>query len=118
MGMINAVGSLRYDMYGRKRKTKSLSKPRSSRGTRTPVITGNACSSQARGLPEWRAELLKLKETLPKYESLTTDSGGGGTKVDNSWKIEASKKYTIAPAYNKGAYQVIPNSDLKHIGKK
>ena len=43
--------------------------------------------------------------------------GAGGTKPDNSWKIEASKKFTVAPAYNKGAYQVIPPSDIKHIGK-
>jgi len=32
-------------------------------------------------------------------------------------KREISKQYTLAPAYNKGAYQVIPRSDLKHIGK-
>ena len=24
---------------------------------------------------------------------------------------------TVAPAYNKGAYQVIPQSDIKHIGR-
>ncbi len=24
---------------------------------------------------------------------------------------------TIAPAYNKGAYQVIPDSDIEHIGR-
>lgn len=24
---------------------------------------------------------------------------------------------TIAPAYNKGAYQVIPESDIEHIGR-
>ena len=32
-------------------------------------------------------------------------------------KREISKNYTIAPAYNKGAYQVIPKKDIKHIGK-
>jgi len=37
--------------------------------------------------------------------------------VDNSWKAEVSKNFTIAPAYNKGAYQVIPRGDVKHIGK-
>ena len=26
-------------------------------------------------------------------------------------------KATIAPAYNKGAYQVIPESDIEHIGR-
>lgn len=28
-----------------------------------------------------------------------------------------SSQYTIAPAYNKGAYQVIPKDDIKHIGR-
>jgi len=32
-------------------------------------------------------------------------------------RVSESSKYTIAPAYNKGAYQVIPKSDVKHIGK-
>ena len=30
---------------------------------------------------------------------------------------EVSKQYTLAPAYNKGAYQVIPLDNIKHIGK-
>ena len=36
---------------------------------------------------------------------------------DNSWKVEESKKFTVAPAYNKGAYQVIPRGDVEWIGK-
>jgi len=32
-------------------------------------------------------------------------------------RVQESSKYTIAPAYNKGAYQVIPKSDVEHIGK-
>ena len=44
--------------------------------------------------------------------------GHGGTKPDNRWKIEASKSYTIAPAYNKGPYMVVNNSDLKTAGRK
>jgi len=36
---------------------------------------------------------------------------------DDSWKAEASKNFTVAPAYNKGAYQVIPRKDVEHIGK-
>ena len=47
----------------------------------------------------------------------SSTNAGKGTKVDNSWKLEISKKYTIAPAYNKGAYQVIPREDVEHIGK-
>ena len=42
----------------------------------------------------------------------------GGTKPDNSWKIEASKNFTIVPAYNKGPYMVVSKSDLKTAGKK
>jgi hypothetical protein len=39
------------------------------------------------------------------------------TKRDESYKQEISKKYTLAPAYNKGAYQVISNDNVKDIGK-
>lgn len=36
---------------------------------------------------------------------------------DTSYKRDISSQYTIAPAYNKGAYQVISCNDIKHIGK-
>ena len=42
-----------------------------------------------------------------------------GTK-DDKWlreKQEISSGYTVAPAYNKGAYQVIGKSNIKDIGK-
>ena len=44
--------------------------------------------------------------------------GTGGTKPDNSWKIEASKNFTIAPAYNKGPYMVVAKEDIKTAGRK
>ena len=44
--------------------------------------------------------------------------GRGGTKPDNRWKIEASKNYTIAPAYNKGPYMVVAKEDIKTAGRK
>ena len=44
--------------------------------------------------------------------------GHGGTKPDNRWKIEASKAYTIAPAYNKGPYMVVAKEDIKTAGRK
>ena len=44
--------------------------------------------------------------------------GHGGTKPDNSWKIEASKNFTIVPAYNKGPYMVVNKNDLKTAGRK
>ena len=45
-------------------------------------------------------------------------SGIGNTELkDNSYKLEVSKNYTIAPAYNKGAYMVIGPDNIKDIGR-
>ena len=41
----------------------------------------------------------------------------GGTKPVSNWRLEESKKFTIAPAYNKGVYQVISKENIKNIGK-
>ena len=49
---------------------------------------------------------------------LSNKIGQGGTKPDNRWKIEASKQYTIAPAYNKGPYMVVAKEDIKTAGRK
>ncbi len=32
-------------------------------------------------------------------------------------ELAESRKKQTAPAYNKGAYQVIPESDIEHIGR-
>ena len=42
---------------------------------------------------------------------------GDTTKKDNSCELEISKNYIIAPAYNKGAYQVIGRDNVKDIGR-
>lgn len=48
-------------------------------------------------------------------------SGGtrkvSGTKPQTNWRLEESRKFTVAPAYNKGAYQVITRDNVKDIGK-
>lgn len=36
---------------------------------------------------------------------------------DISYREEVSKKYTVSIPYNKGAYQVVPNDEIKNIGK-
>ena len=41
----------------------------------------------------------------------------GGTKPVYNWRLEESKNFTIAPAYNKGGYLVISKDNVKHIGK-
>ena len=40
-----------------------------------------------------------------------------GTKPVNNWRLEESQNFTVAPAYNKGAYQVITKSNIKDIGR-
>ena len=91
-------GSMRYSPSGRKRKTNAWKKTKAK--------------------PQNMATQKTVKpstQTKKEYPSIKTNKYSA--PVDNSWKIEESKKFTVAPAYNKGAYQVIPPSDIKHIGK-
>ena len=62
-----------------------------------------------------------VAEHLRKYPSMPmgSSSSGKGTK-NHTWdmeKKENSSGYTVAPAYNKGAYQVIGKNNIKDIGK-
>ena len=57
------------------------------------------------------------EEPKPQIQ-MSNKIGHGGTKPDNRWKIEASKNYTIAPAYNKGPYMVVAKEDIKTAGRK
>ena len=92
-------GSMRYSPSGRKRKT-------------------NAYKKKAR--PKFVAQKTKNFKEVDNQKEIPSLSNSSKTKYkneDNSWKIEESKKWTVAPAYNKGAYQVIPKGDVKWIGK-
>lgn len=95
MGMI--YGSMRHTSTGRKKKKNYWTTK-----SRTPEFK-----------PYTPAKVVR-RET-PDYPSheLTTYT----PEKDTSFKLEESKKFTVAPAYNKGAYQVIPKSDIEHIGK-
>ena len=57
-------------------------------------------------------------ETRLSEIPLSNKVGNGGTKPDNSWKIEEYKNFTIVPAYNKGPYMVVNKRDLKTAGRK
>ena len=50
-------------------------------------------------------------EEKPTYQS------SGGTKPVDNIKLEVSKQYTIAPAYNKGPSMVVGKKDIKDIGR-
>ena len=98
-------GSLNYDSHGRRRKTvRTKRKSHKSKWTKVGAVAQQG---------EHRICTAKVAGSIP----VSSTNAGKGTKVDNSWKLEISKKYTIAPAYNKGAYQVIPRDDGEHIGK-
>ena len=88
-------GSLRHSPSGRKRKT-------------------NAWKKMKR--PDFVAQSTKTISTkTPEIPSSKTTSYK--PMKDTSYKLEESKKFTVAPAYNKGAYQVIPRGDVEWIGK-
>ena len=63
------------------------------------------------------APIAQSVEPLICNQQVRGSSPCGGTKPVNNWRLEESKKFTIAPAYNKGGYQVISKDNIKHIGK-
>ena len=79
-----------------------------------------AASSRPAELPD--GPLVKRLTRLPVEQETTgsnpvrTATKIGGTVPVVNWKLQESKNFTVAPAYNKGAYQVI-TKNIKDIGK-
>jgi len=73
--------------------------------------------NQFRAYNDWwvTKEYAKTKER--KHVEREPRMGNGGTKPVNNFRLEESQKFTVAPAYNKGAYQVITKSNIKDIGR-
>ena len=46
-----------------------------------------------------------------------SSSLSGGTKPVSNVKLEVRKKFTVAPAYNKGPSMVVGRKDIKDIGR-
>ena len=123
MGMINAVGSLRYDMHGRKRKTNSLStkKRGCSSAGRAPALHAGGREFESRQLHQKKKNLEALEKAraaIPKPRYTPTAEEIQEQMRFEKEKQEISKGYAIAPAYNKGGYQVVPKSEIKFIGRK
>lgn len=118
MAFMNYSGSLRYDMQGRKRKAYKKNNPtkkkQASARSSSQVRTTDCLSANTGSNPVRAA-----KSHIPSMKP-SINSGGHGTGVDSDWqaeKLRISQGYTIAPAYNKGAYQVIGKNNIKDIGK-
>jgi hypothetical protein len=101
---MNYIGSINYTPSGRKRKSKALKTVRKTKQVFKPLKVEKSLAE------------LRMEEFNKKYRSFTGESKYQ-TPEDTSWKATESKNFTVAPAYNKGAYQVIPRNDVEHIGK-
>lgn len=90
-------GSMRHTMNGRKKK---------------PLPRGRKKSAPF--IPLAASDVYR-RET-PQYKSVEDKAYNTSTTAQH-YKQEISSRYTIAPAYNKGAYQVISLDNVKDIGK-
>ena len=67
--------------------------------------------------PKPNSRLEEIHAFNQKYPSHGVQGAGSCTLENTEYKQEISSNYTIAPAYNKGAYQVILKDSVKDIGK-
>tara|TARA_B110001454_G_C12630303_1_gene396628 strand:- start:510 stop:824 length:315 start_codon:yes stop_codon:yes gene_type:complete len=104
MGFINLGSSLKYGPSGKRRKTTAWS-------TKKKKVIFNSDYK-----PMESERMKAIREYNKKYPSLPISSGYSPLP-DTSYKKEVSKNYTVAIGYNKGGYQVIPNKEIKDIGK-
>jgi hypothetical protein len=90
-------GSMRYSPSGRKRPNKSLYASK----RRVQFMQLHQEEPNVRETPDYPSAPLTPYKPRPR----------------DDWKVQASAGYTIAPAYNKGAYQVISEDSIEDIGK-
>ena len=59
-----------------------------------------------------------VEQLICNQQVICSNQIGGTTTIpSDNWRLKESKKFTIAPAYNKGGYQVISKENIKNIGK-
>ena len=94
-------GSMRHYPNGKKKKTNywKKSKPRQ------------------REFKEYVPETVGFWRETPQIPSKGVGNPTTSPTTTPELKKEVSSRYTVAPAYNKGAYQVIPRDEVKDIGK-
>lgn len=71
---------------------------------------------EKRKTSEWIEE---YSASLKSFEDERTSTiPENGTKRDNRGFVQVSNQYVSAPAYNKGAYQVLSKDEVLYIGRK
>ena len=73
--------------------------------------------NQFRAFNDWWSTKTYQTSKKQTQQNERRQMGNGGTKPAKNWRLEESKKFTVAPAYNKGAYQVITKANIKDIGR-
>jgi len=109
MGMI--YGSMTHSYSGKRRKTNAWKKKSAPRKCRTESLRVES------HIKDRINEMNAHRERYPSYVGKVSKATANCVREDNSYKREISKNYTVAPAYNKGAYQVINKSNIKDIGR-
>jgi hypothetical protein len=109
MGMF--YGSMTHSYSGKKRKTSAWKRKSAPRKCRTESLRMESHISDR------MQEINAHRERYPSYVSDVSQATANCVVSDDSYKQEISKNYTVAPAYNKGAYQVINKSNIKDIGR-
>ena len=99
-------GSMKHSFSGRRRKTF-----RAIRRQKSEFVPLDKAVVPNQRYLEWQEEQRKYKSA-----GFVADPTMGRVS-DDSFRKEVSSNYTVSIAFNKGAYQVIPNKDIKHIGK-
>mgnify|MGYP001170514898 FL=1 len=118
MGMINLGSSLRYSMNGKRRKKHAANPVKKKRVANYTTTRLKPDFHAQRRLEEAKAHKEKYPSMMEEMiKNGTFNSTGGSTGRTDDYKKEISKGYTVAPAYNKGAYQVIPKGNIKDIGR-
>ena len=82
-------------------------KPKTERKTETMVFSTK---------PAKRNDIVKKEEK--KIDPPVLGNGKSTNWKEQQERLEISKQYTIAPAYNKGPYMVVAKSDIKTAGRK
>lgn len=78
-------------------------------GKTEKIVQGKPKRLKSRDIPSWATDHRNIISVTSDHIAL---------RKQDDFKKEISKQYPIAPAYNKGGYQLLLNSEIKTAGRK